>query len=569
MGNLYINLYGEGQNVGIEEPAPLERLDVNGNGRFQNIPDGGFNCIIVGRNLDTNNPQDNSLRRLDLNNDPNTYLAGDGTWVAIDTSLTCDWNLQTNGISNDLVMGFAGACNEGNVGIGTNTPNARLQIVKNVDGSSVLENGATIDLAGGAATNYALDVALNSQTYGTATETTGIRSISRGSLSKNYAGYFQAWSRGSSTANIGVYSSANGIIDNTITNDQPNSFIQIGVQGEAANGLRSTGVLGRARTDFFGNPPTIRTSVGVQGIAEATTPTGLPHTIIGVRGTANADDNCVYRSIGVLGELQNVDSICNPNSWAGFFQGSVFTTGVFQTSDESLKTNVENLEDATSVLMSLQPRKYHFNVDQYPQMNLPSGEQMGFMAQDLAEVLPSLVRSNSTIAELDSLGNVVQEEVPFMCVNYTGLIPLIVAASQEQQATIQNLQTQLAQLQEQLSACCAATDAQQSFQNMRDNDSEVQRSSIRLSNVASIVLDQNIPNPMEETTLINFRIDEDFNQAEIIFYSANGKKINSHKISASGEGSLTVFADDLSSGIYTYVLVVDNVVIDSKKMVKK
>jgi hypothetical protein len=560
LGNLYINLYGEGQNVGIEEPVPLERLDVNGNGRFQNIPDGGFNCIIVGRNLDTNNPQDNSLRRLDLNNDPNTYLAGDGTWATVPNNPVCDWNLQTNGTSNDVVVGYAGSCNEGNVGIGVDNPTAKLDVWKSTPGVTANQIGAQIELVGGLFANTGLDVVMSSPVFSGATETIGVRSRSQGGLSKNFGGYFEALSVNGSNMSTGLFAQASG---------PDNSIGQVGVSGFANFGYNSIGVYGRATTNLNGAPTTSRNSTGVYGYADAAGSAPVNFSLIGVHGRSNAANSCGYRAIGVYGALQNVNLACNPNSWAGFFQGSVFTTGVFQTSDESLKTNVENLEDATSVLMSLQPRKYHFNVDQYPQMNLPSGEQMGFMAQDLAEVLPSLVRSNSTIAELDSLGNVVQEEIPFMCVNYTGLIPLIVAASQEQQATIQNLQTQLAQLQEQLSACCAATDAQQSFQNMRDNDSEVQRSSIRLSNVASIVLDQNIPNPMEETTLINFRIDEDFNQAEIIFYSANGKKINSHKISASGEGSLTVFADDLSSGIYTYVLVVDNVVIDSKKMVKK
>jgi hypothetical protein len=95
------------------------------------------------------------------------------------------------------------------------------------------------------------------------------------------------------------------------------------------------------------------------------------------------------------------------------------------------------------------------------------------------------------------------------------------------------------------------------------------QSNITLTNPASIILDKNIPNPMEETTIIPFRIDENFSRAEIIFYNADGRKINTHLITSMGEGQLTVFADDLSSGIYTYVLVVDGKVIDSKKMVKR
>ena len=39
-------------------------------------------------------------------------------------------------------------------------------------------------------------------------------------------------------------------------------------------------------------------------------------------------------------------------------------------------------------------------------------------------------------------------------------------------------------------------------------------------------------------------------------------------IKDAGAGSLNVFAADLSTGIYTYTLVVDGNVVDSKKMTK-
>ena len=39
------------------------------------------------------------------------------------------------------------------------------------------------------------------------------------------------------------------------------------------------------------------------------------------------------------------------------------------------------------------------------------------------------------------------------------------------------------------------------------------------------------------------------------------------EITKTGSGQLNVYAQDLSSGIYTYTLVADGVTIDSKKMV--
>ncbi len=126
-GNLYLNMNGTQQRVGIEEPDPIETLDVNGNLRLQNTPVLSPDCVFMGQNVASGVPEDNRMTRLDLTNDPSTYLAGDGTWQNIGTT-SCDWNLVTNGTSDDLVMGYAGACNEGNVGIGVNNPNARLEV---------------------------------------------------------------------------------------------------------------------------------------------------------------------------------------------------------------------------------------------------------------------------------------------------------------------------------------------------------------------------------------------------------------------------------------------------------
>ncbi|TAE77272.1 MAG: secretion protein Por, partial [Bacteroidetes bacterium] len=57
--------------------------------------------------------------------------------------------------------------------------------------------------------------------------------------------------------------------------------------------------------------------------------------------------------------------------------------------------------------------------------------------------------------------------------------------------------------------------------------------------------------------------------AQIIFTTTDGKIIKTHDITEKGKGVLNVFADDLSSGVYTYTLVVDGKTIDSKKMMKE
>ena len=90
-----------------------------------------------------------------------------------------------------------------------------------------------------------------------------------------------------------------------------------------------------------------------------------------------------------------------------------------------------------------------------------------------------------------------------------------------------------------------------------------------LSNRTAIVLDQNVPNPFAEQTTIRFSIPESVKKAQLHFYDAQGKFLQSVDVTERGMGSLTVFGSDLSSGIYTYTLVADGVVVATKKMMKE
>lgn len=82
------------------------------------------------------------------------------------------------------------------------------------------------------------------------------------------------------------------------------------------------------------------------------------------------------------------------------------------------------------------------------------------------------------------------------------------------------------------------------------------------------MLSQNVPNPFAEKTVISYNIPTTVAQAQIHFYNAEGKIINSVDIKERGNGELTVFANDLSSGIYTYTLVADGKIVATKKMMK-
>jgi hypothetical protein len=89
-----------------------------------------------------------------------------------------------------------------------------------------------------------------------------------------------------------------------------------------------------------------------------------------------------------------------------------------------------------------------------------------------------------------------------------------------------------------------------------------------LSKTNTIILDQNVPNPFAQSTVITYAIPSSFKTAQMIFRTMNGELIKTVDIKSAGKGQLNIFAGDISSGAYTYTLVVDGKQIETKRMVK-
>jgi flagellar hook assembly protein FlgD len=78
-------------------------------------------------------------------------------------------------------------------------------------------------------------------------------------------------------------------------------------------------------------------------------------------------------------------------------------------------------------------------------------------------------------------------------------------------------------------------------------------------------LEQNIPNPFEQSTTIRYFLPENSGDARINIYSERGELIKSISVTEKGEMILT--AADLASGAYQYALVVNGRVVSSKQMI--
>ena len=332
-----------------------------------------------------------------------------------------------------------------------------------------------------------------------------------------------------------------------------------GVQGIASNGNENIGINGFA---FNGT-----NNYGLKGDAFGSTGTNY-----GVYGSASG---------GAL-------------NYAGFFDGDVFVnggansgTGYLIASDAQFKSNVNNLENALNIIEQMSPKTYYLDTLNSYNINFSSNLQYGLIAQEVEQILPELVGEITKPAQYDSLGNIIYQAVTYKNLNYNAFIPILTKGMQEQQAVIDSLATELHQKDSlinnvndrltQLENCLSnilPILCQISNSAIQQNSEEAQQHIIHSLNLElydgdHIVLEQNVPNPFAERTVISYYLPDNVNDAKIIFYNNEGRMINEITLTERGNGRINVFGGDLSRGVYSYTLICDGKVIETKKMVKQ
>jgi hypothetical protein len=127
-----------------------------------------------------------------------------------------------------------------------------------------------------------------------------------------------------------------------------------------------------------------------------------------------------------------------------------------------------------------------------------------------------------------------------------------------QQQQINELTSKLNQFEAILTQCCAR------------NSSAAQTTSTQnviLSGSDAASLEQNIPNPFNNTTVINYTLPRQFNSAQIIITDKSGNTLKLLKLESPGKGMVHVDASTLASGAYNYTLYVDGKLVGSRQMV--
>ncbi|MBL0138142.1 MAG: tail fiber domain-containing protein [Bacteroidetes bacterium] len=386
---------------------------------------------------------------------------------------------------------------------------------------------------------------------------------------------------GSSTTKTGVYVNVDGVlngIDYGLLN-LAGDFIADNCTdvNSAVRGVAGANT-GNSKVDIGGDFTGTNGENFSYGVAATANGNGISNSTFGVyaKGVKGNKDNIgVYAYSDGYGSGSNYGIYASApigtctsggcSDAAGYFNGDVFGINAYIASDRNLKDNIRSIQNSMSIISQLQPKSYVFKTAQFPSLSLPSGDQDGLIAQDVEQVLPGLVKEFSQPVS-DSLGNPDPNGIPvnFKAVNYIALIPYLIGGMKEQQQKIDSLTLVLTSLVSRVDNCCSTSMSRSSENNGNNTKSNI---AVTLSNNDQIILNQNDPNPFAEHTLITFHIPENVKSAIIVFTDNTGRILRKVPIEHTGDGQLDVFSSTLSNGVYSYTLIADETVIDSKKMV--
>lgn len=133
----------------------------------------------------------------------------------------------------------------------------------------------------------------------------------------------------------------------------------------------------------------------------------------------NSANNTIHANTGNVGI-----GTSTPGTYKLYVAGDVYTTGVWVSSDNQLKKNVKGIDTPLDKIMKIEGVQYEFKGEAFPDRNPPQGKHFGVIAQQLETVLPEAVK-------VDANG--------MRAVAYEEIIPLLVEAIKSQQKEIEEL----------------------------------------------------------------------------------------------------------------------------------
>ena len=202
------------------------------------------------------------------------------------------------------------------------------------------------------------------------------------------------------------------------------------------------------------------------------------------------------------------------------------------------------MESALENIMLLKPKTYEYITSD--KINLSRGKQFGFIAQELEQVFPELIKDIEK--PVFDENNKVIEYFEYKSVNYLGLIAILTAS-------IQELSQEVERLKETNNAYVVYSD-------------QLDAEELKKLEALAYKLEQNYPNPFQGKSVIEYSLPDFEKDASILVFNMTGKLLKEFKLREKS-GQIEINSKDFEPGIYLYSLVSNNNEIITKKMIVK
>jgi len=477
-----------------------------------------------------------SLLIYQTNSTPGFYFYNGSAWQAVSssTSSTEYWKKKSSSLYY----------NSGNIGIGTSTPTSRLQVV---DSSVVFSATGNI----------------SSSPHNVPVSGAGRRMLWYADKAAFRSGY--AISTEWDKDNIGDYSAAMGFItkasgyaslatgrQTTAGGDASfaaNEYTVANSEASFAAGLQTTA--GNVAS-FAAGEYTVANGEASFAAGYQTTASGDFSTAMGYNVTTNgqsgsfiigdyggARGNSVYYS-NVPNQMQMVFS-GGYRLYTGTSASGVLMNGgdnSWSSVSDSTKKEKKLLVNGEDVLNKISKFKlYTWN---YKGQDATKFRHYGPMAQDFHNAFGK-----------DAIGTIGNDTL-INQQDFLGVSFIAIQALEKRTEKIQQQQNEIDSLKAEINELKAMIVSNQSSANIQ---------------ISSASLQQNIPNPYNQSTTIRYTLPKTFLSAQIIITDNSGKTIKQIPLSNAQQGSINIKAGTLSSDSYNYSLYVDGKLIDTKKMV--
>jgi len=219
-------------------------------------------------------------------------------------------------------------------------------------------------------------------------------------------------------------------------------------------------------------------------------------------------------------------------------------------SDRRLKKQIHTLQYGLDAIMQLNPVQYKYLHDHDEEK-----DHLGLIAQEVLDIIPEVVATHDVDA--DSTGQLVRTKNEYMGLNYVALVPVLIQSIQEQQTEIEELRAEKAELEDRL----ARIEEHLGLEPQKEEETIILTGD-------KPQLEQNVPNPATDQATISYYLPQDVSRAELRLFDQSGRLLQQTALdNQAGQRTVQLRLEQLPAATYTYSLLVDGQVVESRKLV--